>query len=256
MRVRIVGISVVATIGLLALAPAASAEAPEFGRCVKVAKGAGSFKNGGCSIALAGGSYEWLPGPGANNKFTIASTTGTFIVLQETVAGNKVICRAESGTGEYSGTTAVRDVVLRFTGCETSGGQVESAGQFDGVVVFNQLEGELGIEKLGETAKMNKIGLDLRPEAPGGSVAEMRCGALGFVVRGSVISQPLAANKMAVSSPLKYREAKGKQKPQTFVGMPPDFLEVSTAGSAFEQSGFGAEGSLTSEEPIEANSVL
>ncbi len=74
------------------LASTASAEAPEFGRCVKVAKGTGSFKNANCTIALAGGSYEWLPGPGPGNKFTFSYTGSPSPLWFESVGGNKPAC--------------------------------------------------------------------------------------------------------------------------------------------------------------------
>src|SRR5205823_2671586 len=46
---------------------------PEFGRCVKLAKGVkGSFSTAGCTAPATPEkfSFEWQPGPGPNTKFT------------------------------------------------------------------------------------------------------------------------------------------------------------------------------------------
>jgi hypothetical protein len=53
-------------------ASAASAAAPEFGRCIKKVKAEGSgYSNNGCTTAVGSeAKFEWQPGPGANRKFT------------------------------------------------------------------------------------------------------------------------------------------------------------------------------------------
>jgi hypothetical protein len=71
---RLVGLCVVAAFAIAAAAAGtASAEAPEYGRCVKKAgkpSGAG-FKNGSCTEAVGRKAhFEWVPGPGANAKFS------------------------------------------------------------------------------------------------------------------------------------------------------------------------------------------
>jgi hypothetical protein len=253
-RIRIVGTGLMMALALAAFAASASAQAPEFGRCVKVAKGAGSFKNGGCTEAVAGGSYEWQPGPPASSKFTLALKAGTIFTL-ETVGGSKITCSGESGSGEYASANTVSNVLLTFTGCQTSGGQVNSAGQPSGRVVMNLLEGALGVVKAGASAKQDKIGLDLFPEESGGPVAEMACGGLLFVVKGSLIV-PVAANKMQLTSISKIAKTKGKQKPEQFEGEPKDILEFNVNGGPFEQAGFGLEVTRTNEEAIEINSVV
>jgi hypothetical protein len=257
-RIRVVGLSfvVVVAASALVLTASASAEAPEFGRCVKVAKGAGAFKSANCTIPLAGGNYEWMPGPGPAGKFTTSLIPTSFVTLIETVGGTKIICTGEQATGEYTGTKTVGNVLLTFTGCETSGGQVESPGQPNGHVVSSPLEGVLGVWKTGETAKQNKIGLELFPQEAGAPVSQMACNGLPIVLRGSVITHVLTSNKMLLSSTIKYAQRNGIQKPDRFVAGPASVLEMAPNGGPFEQSGFAMEATQTNEEAIEVNSVF
>jgi hypothetical protein len=254
-RTRILGLSLIAVLAMSALvAASASAQAPEFGRCVKVAKGTGKFGMASCTGEKAG-SYEWVPGLGASSKFTTASKVGTFVTLTETVGGTKITCHGQTATGEYTGAKTVGQVLLRFTGCESSGGKANSPGEPEGVVVSKSLQGSLGIVKSGETSKQNKVGLDLLPEAPAGPVTEFSVGGIALVVRGSVIV-PVTANKMQLTATLKFAQAKGKQKPERFQGEAKDVLEESVNGSAFEQAGLAFESTQTNEEAIEINSVV
>jgi hypothetical protein len=73
-RLRILGLCVVAALSISVVAVAsASAEAPEYGRCIKKAgKASGEgYSNGSCTTAVSSGArYEWAPGPGAKNKFS------------------------------------------------------------------------------------------------------------------------------------------------------------------------------------------
>ena len=254
------GIRVGLSLGIAVLicgtaAATASAEPPEFGRCVKGAKGAGWFRSANCTAALAGGSYEWLPGPGASNQFTTRSKAGTFVVLSETVGGSRLTCAGQTSTGEYSGAEGVSNVLWRFTGCESSGGRARSPGQPEGVVVSKPLEGSLGVIKSGTTAKQNKLGLDLLPQEPGAAVMEFAVAGLAFVVKGSVIV-PVTANKMQSTSTVKFAQAKGKQKPEQFEGVPKDVLEMSENGQPFEQDGLALEVDQTNEEAMEANPAV
>jgi hypothetical protein len=254
-RSRVAGLAFLVVFVTSAFAAAtASAEAPEFGRCVKVAKGTGAFKSANCTSALTGGSFEWMPGPGASNGFSTASKAGSILTLTETVGGTKIICHSQSGTGEYTSANGTAHVALKFTGCESSGGKAESAGQPEGVVLSKPLNGSLGIIKKGATAKQNKVGLDLVAEE-GGALIEFQVAGLAFVVKGSVIV-PVTANKMQLTSTLKFAQAKGKQKPEQFEGEAKDVLEQSINGGIFEQAGLGFESTQTNEEPIEVNPVV
>jgi hypothetical protein len=71
-RLRLVGLCVLAALTIGAVATAtASAEAPEFGRCVKKAvKGGSGFYDAKCAEAVSSEArYEWQPGPGSKAKF-------------------------------------------------------------------------------------------------------------------------------------------------------------------------------------------
>jgi len=243
-------------------AAGASAAAPEFGRCVKVAKGTGKFTTGKCTQEGVGGSFEWIPGPGAMNKFSFAEKPET-VVTWETVGGTKIVCRmgppnggGEVGniTGEYTGAKSVQ-LTFRLTECETSGCAVESPGQPEGVVLSNVLDGNLGIEKIGATPKETKVGLDLF-NPTGGALFEAACNGVTIVVTGSVITAPLKTNSMVLSETFKLAQGKGKQKPEHLEGEPNDVLAMSVGGGPPEQMGFGLIGTLTNEEKIEINTFV
>jgi hypothetical protein len=72
-RLRMIGLCLVAVVAIGAVAAAsASAEAPEYGRCIKKAKTEGAgFSDANCNSAVgAEGKYEWIAGPGPKAKFT------------------------------------------------------------------------------------------------------------------------------------------------------------------------------------------
>ena len=72
-RLRMIGLCLVAVLAIGAVAAAgASAEAPEYGRCIKKAKTEGAgFSDSNCGTAVGTeGKYEWLAGPGPKAGFT------------------------------------------------------------------------------------------------------------------------------------------------------------------------------------------
>jgi hypothetical protein len=254
-RARILGLGLTAVLAMAALgAASASAEAPEFGRCVKALKGTGPFKNAGCTVAVTGGSYEWMPGPGTKDGFTLAPREAVMRVI-ETVGGTPLICHDAAGTGEYTGQKTVGAVVLTLSGCETGSVKCNSAGQTTGTAVTSPLEGALGIVKRGEAPALDKIGLALFHPGEGGLILHVDCAGLPISVRGSVIGA-VSTKSMKVMSTLKFKQTKGRQKPEQFEGESPDVLEWSANGGPFEQAGLGFEATQTNEEPIEVNPVV
>jgi hypothetical protein len=226
-------------------------EAPEFGRFLKVAKGAGRFGSATCTGAAGTKTYEWVTGA-AKAHFSSALKEGT--AMLETSKAQKVICAGLNSHGDYTGAHTVGNVVMVFTGCELAKVKCLSAGAKEGEIVSSVLEGQLGVISTGATAVKNKIGLDLFP-AGGTHVADFACRGTAAVVRGSVIA-PVTANKMLLSSNIVYAAlAKGRQKPEAFLGVPKDVLEASLGGAPFEQSALKAKLSQTSEEALEVNSV-
>ncbi|HWG09017.1 MAG TPA: hypothetical protein VN672_08415 [Solirubrobacteraceae bacterium] len=224
---------------------------PEFGRCVKVAKGTGKFHNSGCT-AHEPGSYEWVPGV-VKSGFT---TAGGATKL-ETVGKSKVACAAESGGGKYSGTKNVTAVSVRFTGCVgPNASSCSSAGAGAGELVSKALEGELGAitEGVIEGKEFRKVGLDLFPTGHTGPLFEFTCGGSAQVITGSVIAA-VSSGKTSVSGTESFKASKGRQVPERFEGEPVDVLRSSIAGGANEQAGLTVKLTRTSEEAVEINPI-
>jgi len=223
--------------------------APEFGRCFKVAKGTGRY-SGGCTAEKAGGSFEWAPG--AASRFTLAGEAGGEEATLETVGEAKVVCKTESGAGEYRGTKAVANTVIKFTGCAHAGSKCTTVGAAEGEVVASSLEGELGW--INQETK--SVGLALFPAGEVGSFAEFRCGSTSVVVRGSVIAPWKILNTMQSTATVKFTATKGKQNKEAFEGEPKDVLEMSFAEGPFSQTGLTVTLAQGNEEPVEVNASI
>jgi alpha-tubulin suppressor-like RCC1 family protein len=226
-------------------------EAPEFGRCVKVAKGAGKYASSSCTSLGGTDGYEWDSGV-VERHFTTAIKSASLTL--ETVKGSKVTCTGETSTGEYTGLKTVGGVVLTLTGCERSSEKCAS-GMVAGEIVSRSLEGVLGVEKLGASSSKNKIGLDLYSVGKTGALLEFSCGSTTASVQGSVIV-PVKADKMSLTQTLKFKATKGKQKPESFVGDPKDILEASFDAAPFEQTGLTLSATQFNKESVEVNSVV
>ena len=230
---------------------AAPPSSPEYGRCVKVSKGTGKYANAGCTSLGGKDGYEWDSGVLAA-PFKTKHTSGS--VTFETVKGSKVTCTGEASTGQYTGPKTVGGVVLTLTGCQRTSEKC-SSGAVAGEIVSNPLEGALGVEKLGVDNSKNKIGLDLYPVGKTGPLMEFSCGATTVSIQGSVIV-PVKANKMSLTSALRFTAVAGKQRSESFVGEPKDILEASFNGEPFEQTGLTLTTTQTNEEQVEVNSVV
>jgi hypothetical protein len=266
-RGRVLGLGLTVGLGIVMAASAtAAAEAPEFGRCLKQAtKSLSNYDNAKC-VKTAGedagteaeklqkGNYQWFPAV-VKAKFATAIKPETIVVL-ESVAGTKLICAGETGAGEYTGLKTAGGIVLKFTGCETSGGKCNSAGEAGGSgrVTTQELSGVLGIWQTGTTMAKDKPGLSLRP-ATGETVVQIECVGVVLTVRGALIL-PLAGNAMKLSSTYKLAQAKGRQKPAKFVEGPMEVLEMSALGKEYEQAGLAFAFTLTNEEKVEVSTVL
>jgi hypothetical protein len=255
--VRVERLSVVAVAVLSAVVVAnASAAAPEFGRCLKAPvvskKHTGKFENAVCTKELPEekratlGKFEWHPG--AVKKFqTTAGGKGALA----TVSGLGVNCETEHSTGEYSGTKEVKNVVVKFNGCESASAKCNTAGAATGELVTKPLEGVVGF--INKPAL--KTGFDLFPEGKTGLFIEFACIGLTVAVRGSVIV-PITPDKMVLTTILKYVQNGGRQEVEHFEGEPNDILEASFRGGAFEQSGQTISTTLSNEEKLELNAVV
>jgi hypothetical protein len=230
-------------------------EAPEVGRCVKVAKATGRYLSSTCTSLMAGGSYEWYPGAakaGFATKIKAATITQTTL---ETVGKTKVVCKGETSVGHYSGTKEVKNVVISFTGCEAAAQKCHTNGAKEGEVTTQTLEGVLGWQRKTAELKTTKVALDLFPAGHTGLVARFECGTQLWEVRGSVLA-PVTADKMALTTTVKYSGTKGKQVPERFEGQPADVLEVSVLGAAFEQAALALTTVQTNEEAVEINAFI
>jgi len=234
----------------------ASPPAAQFGRCVQIAKvpgvSTGSYKTAGC-LALGGKhEYEWFAGP-ASTHFKLASQPGGAVALQ-TSKGTRLSCLALTGAGEFTGNalSTVGNLGLTLSGCELSGSKCASAGAASGEVLTAPLEGALGITKTGNKSAKNGIGLSIHPAGAGGSVAQFTCASSSVSIRGSVVGS-ITTNKMLSALPLSFSSAKGKQKPEGFIGQPASTLEVSLGGAAYEPAVLAVKASLVGEGPLEVD---
>lgn len=232
--------------------PSSACSPPEFGRCVKVAKGAGKYSSSGCTSLGGTAGYEWSTGA-LEDAFTTGLASGS--VTFETTGGSKVSCTGETGAGQYTGAKTVGSETITLTGCSRGGEKCSSASAAAGEIVSSSLEGTLGVEKLGASAAKNKIGLDLFPVGKAGSVMEFSCGSTSVTVQGSVIV-PLKADKMSFTQALKFKAAKGKQKPERFVAGAKDVLEASFNHEALVQVGLTLTVTQTGKEALEVNSAV
>ncbi|HST35494.1 MAG TPA: hypothetical protein VLK25_02540 [Allosphingosinicella sp.] len=230
---------------------------PEFGRCIKTVGGA--YEDSGCTTTGTGKSYEWFPAFGSSQPlekagFSNSIKEGTTAQL-ETVTKNLVTCEGESASGKYTGNKTVGSVIVTFTGCTSFGTNCNSEGAATGTVVTYSLEGVLGVEELGAEPALDKIGESLFPVGHSGPLAELKCGGVPMTISGSIIS-PVSTNAMKLTAQVKSKAAKGKQKPESFVGGPTEVLITTIEGGTPEQAGESLTTIQTNEEKLEINSVL
>jgi len=230
---------------------------PEFGRCIKTT--GGKYEDSGCTTTGSGKSYEWYPAFGGSlplvkTGFSNTIKEGTVAEL-ETVGGFLVTCTGETASGKYTGNKTVGSVVVTFTGCSSFGVSCKSEGAATGTVVTYPLEGVLGVEELGAEASLNKIGEALFPVGHSGPIGELKCASLPITIAGSIIS-PVVANAMKLTVAVKSKAVKGKQRPENFVGEPPEVLMTTIESGTPEQGGETLAVTQTNEEKVEINSVL
>jgi hypothetical protein len=232
---------------------------PELGRCIKTT--GGKYEDAGCTTigSASGKSFEWYAAFGSAHPlektgFTTVIKEATLAEL-ETVAGSRVTCTGESGTGKYTGNKTIGSMTVTFTGCSAFETACSSAESPAGTIVTSTLEGNLGVEELGAEPVLNKIGQDVYPVGHSGPVGEFTCAGLPLVLSGAVIS-PVPSNTMRLSTTVKAKALKGKQKPESFVEGPTEVLKATINGGTPEQAGESITTTQTSEEKVEISSVL
>lgn len=264
-RIRVVGLCLVAVLATGFAAASASAEAPEFGQCLKIVKGgektlslydsAKCIKHASEDVGteaekLKKAKYEWVPGPKAGeNSFTRAGG----VVTAVDTTGRSLTCQSEEATGHYivGGNNKEEELNVTFKKCETGGITCTTKGRAPGELVLEPLIGIIGFEhepKEGDTTRHTV--LQLHPATTGGHFIDFECSATGIKPewRGNGpregVLVPIKNDAMKFEETLKYTQAKGVQKPTKW--FPPlaeygetQFLEQNVAGTGWAMLGLG-----------------
>jgi hypothetical protein len=246
-RMGRMGLCLVAVCAISATAAATASAAeyelaglPELGRCVKVASGTGTYLGGKClTVATPGkGKFEWMPGPGANAKFTFITEQ---IVLQGTGAPKLTInCEFAEGEGQYVDSKTLTVSKLVLSDCKTPKKSeseplvktwCQNIGNLRGEVTAQELTGEIGY-----IVKPTQVGVDLKAKT-GKAIAVFECGGASEVgvergtgtgtlmeIEGSVIGRIKKINRMVEENLVTFKASGGKQVPEMFEGGVKDTL--------------------------------
>ncbi|HEX3909777.1 MAG TPA: hypothetical protein VHW67_03620 [Solirubrobacteraceae bacterium] len=240
----------------------ASAAAPEFGRCLKVAKIGktynGKYTDKGCTKEATAkekeegkkNKYEWLPGGVKLGQ----TSTGGKAILQE-VGKYAVGCNSESSSGgEYSGTKEVKKLVVKFQGCHVPPFICTSPGHPAGELETKELEGRA----VWKNEAKHEAALDLYPAHGAEQFIAFSCGALTVEVRGSLLV-PVKANKMETKVKLKYKQKNGFQEMKFYEEggkLVEDVLEANFEGQGWAKAGQSITSTVTNEEALELNTYI
>jgi hypothetical protein len=263
-RIGVVGLCLVAVFASGAVASAtASAEAPEFGQCLKIAKGTekelslydsvkcikhASEDAGTEAEKLKKANYEWVPGAKeGENSITRAGGVATIL----TNKGESITCESEEATGHYivGGNNKEEELNITFKHCGSGGFTCTTEGRAAGELVLKPLIGIVGFEKEPrEGDSTRKTLLQLHAATTGGHFIDFKCtAALTFEWRGNGPKEgvlvPIQNDSMGFEETLKYTQSKGIQKPVKW--FPPlaeygetQFLEENYQGTGWAQLGF------------------
>lgn len=241
----------------------ASAELPEFGRCVEVAPKTGEYAGKSCLTPAPGkGKWTFLPGAGEKKKFTAEVELATL----KTTGGKEIACQSGESEGEYTGVKTVAVSKLVFKNCVIAGaktffeGFCQNIGAFRGEVTASELVGELGYIRSGEKPR---AGLDFKPKL-GKALATFECGGANELTErgmgtgtpleteGSVIGRVTIIDKMVQDNIVKFQAKGGAQIPEQFEGGGRDTL-VTLVGleKTADPSTFTGFAEVIGEEPIE-----
>jgi hypothetical protein len=231
-------------------ASSAFAGPPEFGRCVKVAKGAGVYATGKCTTEGGEKKFEWIPGPGPKPGFTIALKEANALFF-ETTGGTRLMCTGETGTGEITGTATIGNVTMALRGCESGSLACNSEGAAKGEVVLVGYTGSLGVVKASEPALKDKIGLSLSGSTP------FACGGgvLAITISGAGIGTISPTDGMTVKRTWKFTAKNGRQNPERFEGGLMSTFTWAGPGPE-EQAALSSAFTFTSAEKVEINTIV
>jgi hypothetical protein len=225
-RFRIIALCLLAVLATAAASAAtASAELPEFAVCAKAAK-VGKAWQGHYTSALCteagkvetGGEYELEKGFG--KKATFSAKGGESLVASSEVP-EEMECKTTTATGEFTGSKAVKDVILTETGCEEEEAKCTTVGRSAGHIVSNPLKGEYGY-LAGKGTSAPTVGLLLEQESTT-YATEFDCGELPIRTKGPVIAEVTGnVNAISAESTYTFRESGGVQQFGSFEGGLPD----------------------------------
>jgi hypothetical protein len=221
-------------IALMAVASSsAQAALPEVGRCVKVAVGTGTFKDGKCLTHETGttGKWQWMPASVTENLTFEGS--GSPPVLK--TAGHETVeCVVANTKGMFTGAKTA-SVEIEFQGCQNAKGEECASGTSENQIKTNPVEAELGFIQnvIVEGHFHVKVGLDLKAQPPTTALANYKCGTGGpselpnAALEGSVIAADKPIDVMKTENKLIFHvKLNGTQDPESFQEGPKDTLST------------------------------
>jgi len=279
-HLRIVGLSLAALALSAVISASASAAMPEWGKCVKLARG--KYTNAACTGEKAiNGGYEWHPGTTTIAKKGFTSSGGAAEL--RTTQGIATDCTSETTKGELSGSKEVSHVEVTFQGCKANllglvctGGETEEEQNEEGYlkekpgeIKTRELKGMLGyIEGKGTPTPV--VGISLTPEAKRGLFAQFICGGVLVVRVGekptkgggdSIISPITPIDQMGNTAIQTYTQQQecgeegchgtGVQIPTSFEGGKPDVLETEISDNFGETEWARSAQTLTTTNTLE-----
>jgi hypothetical protein len=162
-RLKMIGLCALAAMAIGAVAATtASAEAPEFGRCVKKAtKGGTGFSDAKCAEAVGSeAKFEWQPGPGSKAKFKS--------VARAVPTGKEKVCLTWAGYVKAGETVKAKEWLEKHhyteKECEETLAENEGKGEVQEPAVFQTVNGERvecsGVSATGEYTGPKSVSLN------------------------------------------------------------------------------------------------
>jgi hypothetical protein len=241
MRLKIMGLCLVAVFAMAAVASAsASAAEPAFFSCQKLTSKpfTGKYTDKKCSKEATTKEVE----EGKKNKYELVEGDvlgkefkgkGGKATLHTPAVGGIVECKSFADKGKITSGKHEANVTSTFTACTSLGKKCTSPGAKAGSIVTKKLEGDLGYIN----AAKHEVGVDLKAE--GGTIlAEFNCEGLEIVVTGSVIGKITPTNTFSKSNTTTFKvNGEGFQEDKKLEGQPNDVLESLINGSGPFESG-------------------
>ncbi len=238
---------------------------PEFGTCVKLGFGNGSFTASGCQTeqrsTFGNSEFEWFPGfegsrPIVKHGFTLTAAKGMKLegTTRRYYGYNQIVCTHGSATGEYSAAKQVEVSAMAFTGCSSRiTGTCTSAGAAPGEVRFEPLTGTLGVTEL-KSGEKASVGLDLKATS-GETLTTFSCSD-PVSVRGDLIVGLKTPDKMVEKIKWAASESHGVPKTRFFIGGAEAVLEMDFKEAGYERAGLKLSANGLNEEAIDFNTKI